>query len=285
MDIRLISLKIYQKLLCGNFSNEFDNISDSQERAFCKRLVLTSLRKHEFLRKTINNYTSKQLPQKLAFSHLCIFLGASEILFFSTPKYASVNSYVALAKKDNKFSGGFVNAILRKICQNKEAILQQPNLFFSKSFRQLLQKDYTKSQIDKIENISSQEPPLDITVKNNPEEWAKKLSGHLMPNGSIRLFSAGNIPELYVKCCADRFSEAVIHNLVGARFFIISCNPIFGKFKKQKSSGIMRCPRWQNCSIIKRRSKSYFCRNIFITHKNNATKPTKIKSFCRKNHL
>ncbi|MBP5399304.1 MAG: RsmB/NOP family class I SAM-dependent RNA methyltransferase [Alphaproteobacteria bacterium] len=189
-------MRIYQKLLSGNFSNEFDSIIDSQEKAFCKRLVLTALRKHQFLRSAINNYTSKSLPQKLSFSHLCIFLGATEILFFSTPEYAAVNSYVAFAKKDNKFSGGFVNAILRKICQNKDTIKQQQNIFFPKSFRQLLQKDYTKTQIDNIESACTQEPPLDITVKNNAEEWAKKLEGQLMPNGSIRLFSAGNIPDI-----------------------------------------------------------------------------------------
>ena len=197
MDIRLLSLKIYQKLLSGNFSNEFDNITDSQEKAFCKRLVLTALRKHQFLINAINNHTSKPLPQKLSFSHLCIVLGATEILYFSTPEYAAVNSYVALAKKDNKFSGGFVNAILHKICQNKDTIRQQPNIFFPQSFRRLLQKDYTKSQIDNIESACSNEPPLDITVKNNSEEWAKKLEGQLMPNGSIRLFSAGSIPDIF----------------------------------------------------------------------------------------
>ena len=196
LDIRLISLRIYQKLISGNFSNEFDNITDSQNKAFCKRLVLTALRKHEFLRKIINNYSSKPLPQKLNFSQLCTFLGATEILFFNTPEYAAVNCYVSLAKKDNKFSGGFVNAILRKVCQNKELITQQTDIFFPKSFRLLLQKDYTKSQIDAIEKASSHEPPLDITVKDNPAYWAEKLNGTLMPNGSIRIFSAGNIAEL-----------------------------------------------------------------------------------------
>lgn len=197
MDIRLTSLKIYQKLLSGNFSNEFENISNPQDKAFAKRLILTALRKHEFLKPIINQYSSKPLPQKPSFSHLCIYLGATEVLFFNTPEYAAVNSYVTIAKKENKFSGGFVNAILHKICQNKKQILEQPNIFFPKSFRKLLQKDYSKTEIDNIEKASSQEPPLDITPKGNPQDLAAKLDGKLMPNDSIRLFSAGNVSALY----------------------------------------------------------------------------------------
>ena len=197
MDIRNTSLRIYQNLLNGNFSNEFETIPDSQDRAFCKRLVLTALRRQEFLRKIINTYTQKPLPQKLSYINLCLLLGSTEILFFNTPEYAAVNSYVAIAKKDNKFSGGFVNAILRKICQNKTSILQNiTSSFFPKSFKQLLQKDYSDEEIKDIENIAIQEPPLDITVKNNAKDWAKKLEGQLMPNSSIRIFSAGNIPSL-----------------------------------------------------------------------------------------
>ncbi|MBO7555813.1 MAG: hypothetical protein J6T72_00225 [Alphaproteobacteria bacterium] len=199
MSIRNTALKIYQTMLSGNFPNELDNIADSQDRAFCKRLVFTALRQQEFIKNYINGYSSKKLPQKLAVEHLIIILGAVEILFFSTPEYAAVNSYVELAKKfKNKYCASFVNAILRKFCQNKNSILAQNNgIILPKKFAQLLQQDYTPKEITKIVETVAKEPPLDITVKNSPETWAKNLNAQQLPNNSVRIFSAGNITHLH----------------------------------------------------------------------------------------
>ena len=35
--------------------------------------------------------------------------------------------------------------------------------------------------------LKKTEPPIDITVKNNPELWAVKLGGHVLFNGTVRL--------------------------------------------------------------------------------------------------
>ena len=198
MNIRTLSTQIYQTILSGNTDSRFDAISDPQERAFAKKLIFTALRKQTFLKKVIGRYSSKQLPTKILPEQIAIILGATEILYLHTPEYAVVSSYVEIAKKlGNKYAGGFVNAILRKICQDKESIIQASNIpFFSKNFRRILQTDYTVKQIAAIEKYAVFEPPLDITVKSNPERWAETLGGKLMPNNSIRLHSAGAISQL-----------------------------------------------------------------------------------------
>ena len=198
MEIRTLAVQIYQTMLDGNVDTRFDSIISLQDRAFAKKLILTALRKQTFLKKVINRYSTKQLPQKLTIGHLVLILGATEILYFHTPEYAIVSSYVDIAKKlGNKYTGGFVNAVLRKICQNKETILQALNIpFFSKNFLRILQKDYTAKQISAIEKASVAEPPLDLSIKSNPEFWAQKLGGKLLPNHSVRLFSTGLISSL-----------------------------------------------------------------------------------------
>ena len=199
MDIREIAFETYQKSLNNNGFEGFENTEiKTQDMAFIKRLVMTTLRKQEFLKKVINKYSSKPMPQKMQPPHFLLIMGCAEALYFRTPTYAVVNSYVALAKKiGNKYSGGFINAILRKICNDKENILQAQNVpFFTKSFRQILQKDYTQKQISLIEKHSAQEPPLDITTKKDFEAWTTKLNGKLMPNNSIRIQSAGEIKQL-----------------------------------------------------------------------------------------
>ena len=180
-------------MLEGKVDNGYDLIAEPQERAFAKRLVLTALRRQEFLRKIIAGYSAKKLPPKMSFAQMAIVLGAVEILYFRTPEYAVVNSYVEIAKKlENKYCGGFVNAVLRKICADCEKIISMPQtLFFPSSFRRILAADYTQREIAAIEKASSAEPPLDLTVKNNASQWAEKLSGKLMPNGSVRLKNVG----------------------------------------------------------------------------------------------
>lgn len=195
MNIRTLSTQIYQTILSGKLDSRFDTISDPQERAFAKKLIFTALRKQTFIKKVIGRYSSKQLPQKLTIEQIALILGATEILYLNTPEYAVVSTYVDIAKQlGNKYAGGFVNAVLRKICQDKDSIRQASNVpFFSKNFRRLLQNDYTTKQIAAIEKYATLEPPLDITVKSNPEQWAQTLEAKLMPNNSVRLYSAGAV--------------------------------------------------------------------------------------------
>lgn len=196
MNIRETAVEIYRKALEGKGADaDIAANAAAQERAFIKRLVLTALRRQEFLKKIIGKFSSKPLPAKLSAVHLLIILGAVEILYFDTPEYAIVNSYVELAKKNGgKYAGGFVNAILHKICQNKENISQAAGApFFPKAFRRLLQDDYSQKQINAVERTALNEPPLDITVKKDASEWSKQLDGKIMPNGSVRLYSAGDV--------------------------------------------------------------------------------------------
>src|SRR5262245_15218656 len=40
------------------------------------------------------------------------------------------------------------------------------------------------------------EPPLDLTVKSEPQGWAGKLGGVVLPMGSVRLAAKGRVEEL-----------------------------------------------------------------------------------------
>lgn len=202
MDIRSIAFDIYQKSLDSAYAGseaaaDMKDLSP-QETAFVKRLVMTALRRQEFIKSVIRSYAAKKIPARPDTAHTAIILGAIEILYFRTPDYATVNSYVELAKKKgNKYAGGFVNAILHKICRDREQIAARPPLpFFSLAFNEMLRRDYSKKQIASIEKAAAEEPALDITVIDDPEGWCQKLGGRLMGNGTIRLDNAGSVAEL-----------------------------------------------------------------------------------------
>jgi 16S rRNA (cytosine967-C5)-methyltransferase len=47
-----------------------------------------------------------------------------------------------------------------------------------------------------IAAVNLVEPPLDLTVKSNPEDWANHMSGRVLPDGSVRLLPKGRIEAL-----------------------------------------------------------------------------------------
>lgn len=84
---------------------------------------MTALRRQEFIKSVIRGYAAKKIPPGRTRRMPQSSSGAVEVLYFHTPDYATVNSYVELAKKKgSKYAGGFVNAILRKICRDRGQI-------------------------------------------------------------------------------------------------------------------------------------------------------------------
>ena len=117
------------------------------------------------------------------------------------PDHAAIDLAVTAAKCDprNKRFSGLVNALLRKIAQHTDAIRLQPES--SKNipdwFLSLLIQNYGKEKTEAIIAAQEIEPPIDITVKDNPAVWAQKLNGTLLPNGSVRLGDfTGSLTEL-----------------------------------------------------------------------------------------
>lgn len=201
-DTRKTAIEILQNILEKKqfFKEAKSNSSalENKENAFLNMLILTTLRRLVFIKKTLHKYAKKKLPSKVAYANYALFLGISELLFMNTPDYAVINSYVNLVKQQtDKFVAGFVNAVLRRIAADKNEILSDDiGEFFTSEFFKILNTSYGKKTIAKIQQFSQKEPPLDITVKHFPEIWAEKLKGNVLANGSIRLNNNAKIPEL-----------------------------------------------------------------------------------------
>lgn len=181
---------IEDKIFLSELKEDF-----GEDKAFLNMLLLTSLRHYVFIKKILKNYIKKKIPSKNVVAEYALVLAITEILYLKTPEYATINSYVEIVKKrTDKFLGGFINAVLRKVCADKEEILtSEENNFFSKDFYDILKQDYTPEQVQKIERAARKEALLDITVKSENSLWAEKLEGTLLPNGSLRLNNQGNI--------------------------------------------------------------------------------------------
>jgi 16S rRNA (cytosine967-C5)-methyltransferase len=110
-----------------------------------------------------------------------------------------VNEAVALAAADRKgqHMKGMVNAVLRKIAANgpeEWARLRVPRL--PKWLRDPLVMAWGGDAVMAMEAAHFAGAPLDLTVKENPEDWAQELDGVVLPTGSVRLAQAGQVSAL-----------------------------------------------------------------------------------------
>lgn len=170
----------------------------SQDSAFANMLILTTFRHLVFIKKILKKFVKKKLPLSAINGQYALFLGTCEILYLNTPDYAVINSYVEVTKHmADKYVAGFVNAVLRNICKQKEELKKEENgEFFPPEFFHILNQDYGKKTMQKIQSAAMVEPKLDITVKSNAKHWAETLDGQLLPSDTIRLENNGKITAL-----------------------------------------------------------------------------------------
>lgn len=194
-DSRAISLRILNEILGKQQPFQLSPDISSTDRPFIRMLIMTSLRHLIYIEQVISNFSSQKNLKPATLKYILI-LGTAELLYMQSPDYAVINSYVNITKKQsNRFSAGFVNAVLRNISRNKNKLQQSDQgKFFSPSFRQLLQSSYSDETINQIEKSSSTEPFLDITILDSSSPL--NYLGKTLPLGTLRLKHKGRIEEL-----------------------------------------------------------------------------------------
>lgn len=175
---------------------------DMRDRALVRAILATALR----YRRTIGNLIAARLEKPLpanatALAHL-LHVAAAQILFLEIPDSAAVDLAVTHAKTDPRTArfSGLVNGVLRAIARGKETDL--PKMLASTLdapdwFRDRLAAAYGADLARKIVDAHRFEAPVDFTVKSDPQGWAERLGGVVLPTGSVRVERlAANVPEL-----------------------------------------------------------------------------------------
>ncbi|MBR3502034.1 MAG: RsmB/NOP family class I SAM-dependent RNA methyltransferase [Alphaproteobacteria bacterium] len=196
---RIISAKILQSVLEDKvfFSDLKQNIEE-ENRAFVNMLVLSTLRNLIPLQKTLANFLKKKIAHKNRIAEYLLLLAIEELFEMNTPVYAVLDSTVKnIRSQGSVFLANMANAVLRNICRNMDQVKSD----FAKmgklptSFKMLLQ-GYNKEQIQAVGHCINEINFVDLSVKDQPEEWAKRLNALLLPNGSLRLTTKQKISEL-----------------------------------------------------------------------------------------
>ena len=172
-----------------------------RDRAFARRIVATVLRRLGTLRRVIGDVVDRGLPKSTPQVENALLIGAAQLLFLDTPRHAAVDLSVRLVQEDPRHARytGLVNAVMRRIAdagtQPLAALeplhLDTPDWLFTRWMQ-----TYGEDRARAIAFAHSLEPPLDVTVKSDPDRWAERLGGCKLPTDSVRLAAHGQVSAL-----------------------------------------------------------------------------------------
>jgi 16S rRNA (cytosine967-C5)-methyltransferase len=172
-----------------------------RDRALARRIVAIVLRRLGTLRRLIDDLLDQGLPKDAPLVENALLIGAAQVLFLDIPHHAAVDLSVRLVQGDRRQAryAGLVNAVMRRIAStgNERLVrleplyLDTPNWLFTRWMN-----TYGEDTARAIAHAHRLEPPLDITVKSDPDQWAERLGGRKLPTGSVRLAAHGPISAL-----------------------------------------------------------------------------------------
>ena len=174
---------------------------EERDRALARALVGTVLRRLGTLRHLLQPLLERGLPPQAPRVEAALLLGAAQILFLDVPDHAAVDLSVRLAQADRPAArfAGLTNAVLRRVARDgaaQLATLDMPALDTPGWLLARWTATYGAETAHAIAAANGQEPALDLTVKSDPEFWAAKLNGRVLPTGTVRVIAHGPVTAL-----------------------------------------------------------------------------------------
>jgi len=172
----------------------------SRDRGFVRLLVAETLRRLGQIDTLIERCLDSPLPPKARRVQDVLRLGAVQVLFLDTPPHAAISTAVDLVKHTALAGyGKLINAVLRRLDREGRAWVQAQDAGRLNTPDWLWRSwvaDYGEETAHKIAQAHLTQAPLDLCVANDPQGWAEKLGGDLLPAGAIRLTDPGDVTAL-----------------------------------------------------------------------------------------
>jgi 16S rRNA (cytosine967-C5)-methyltransferase len=173
-----------------------------RDRALTRTIVATVLRRLGTLRYLLSEQLERGIPRDAPQIEAILLVGAVQILFLDVPDHAAVDLSVRLAQADDRQASRYsrlINAVLRQLARDGKARLAALDTVPLDTPAWLLERwvaHYGEATARAIATAHTQEPALDLTVKNDPETWAATLSGRALATGSVRTVASGPVSQL-----------------------------------------------------------------------------------------
>jgi 16S rRNA (cytosine967-C5)-methyltransferase len=173
---------------------------DDRDRRFAHRLVLATIRRLGEIDATIETMLARPLPQRARDARMILRAGLAQILFLETPAHATVDTAVRLARaRKQENYAKLINAALRRAAREAEAggpAERAPEINTPAWLWSRWVSVYGIETARTIARAHMDEPPLDLSVKTDPQRWAENLQAEILPTGVLRRPSGGKITDL-----------------------------------------------------------------------------------------
>ncbi|MBX9874021.1 MAG: MFS transporter, partial [Beijerinckiaceae bacterium] len=206
LPARRLAAKLIDEVLRAKLALDetFERISpdfglDAADAGLARAIAITAFRRLGTIQHAINARLERGSPRNSGPFEPIMVAAAAQILFLDVPDHAAVDLAIRHLHEDARSSRyvALGNALLRRLARERDAILAeaQADLFLdvpdwlAESWRD----SYGEETAAAIARSHREEPPLDLSVKENAAEWAERLDGLLLLTGSVRLRERGSL--------------------------------------------------------------------------------------------
>jgi 16S rRNA (cytosine967-C5)-methyltransferase len=180
-------------------AGEFAKLAE-RDRALVRALTATVLRRLGTLRHVLARCLEQGCPAAAPRVEIALLLGAAQILWLEIPDHAAVDLAVRLLQLDRAGARyrALVNAVLRRIARERAMLLNDVDLAIDTPDWLMSRwiKNYGPETAREIALAHGREADLDLTIKRDPQAWAQKLGGHVLPTGTVRAHARGPLSQL-----------------------------------------------------------------------------------------
>jgi 16S rRNA (cytosine967-C5)-methyltransferase len=169
-----------------------------RDEALARAIAIVTFRRFGTIRRAIEERVEKGVRDpNLAY---LLAIGAAQVLFLDIPDHAAVDTAIRLAHENPRMrhTGGLINAILRRIARERDAILsiEDPLADVPDWLKERWVAQYGEALAGRIAEAHRVPASLDLTVKGDPAAWAGRLGAVLLPTGSLRVLGRTAVRDL-----------------------------------------------------------------------------------------
>ncbi|WP_421789694.1 RsmB/NOP family class I SAM-dependent RNA methyltransferase [Hyphobacterium sp.] len=175
---------------------------EPRDRAFSRLLAATTLRRRGQIDAVLSTFLKHDLPDSALDARLILETGVAQLLFLEVKPHAAVSAAVDLAKADTATVryAAMINAILRRVTREGTDIAANTPLSLNLPLwlRESWIEAYGTAITEQIATAFAASPPLDLSVQSadEKESWAATLGAKVLPTGTLRKDSIGDITAL-----------------------------------------------------------------------------------------
>jgi 16S rRNA (cytosine967-C5)-methyltransferase len=181
-------------------SAEFDRL-EGADRAFARSMASAFLRARGRIDLALRRLTERPDEDIDPSVRALLRIGCAQLWVMNAADYATVSATVEAARHSGgaRRAGGFINAVLRRAARERDVYDMLPaSAVWPAWIAAKLTAAAGAEGAERMARLQLEDPTIDLSFRDldAAHRWAELGHGVVLPNGSVRLHSAGNLTTL-----------------------------------------------------------------------------------------